>query len=456
MNLRVSPNGRFLMYDDGTPFFWLADTGWTILQRLNRDETLEYLDDRAAKGFNIIQTMGITEFDALRVPNAFGETPFLDMNPATPNDKYWQHVDWVIEEAAKRKMLLALLPIWGDKVNRGWGVGPEILTPENARLYGQWLGKRYRDAPLIWVVGGDRRVENERHLETWRALAQGLKNGDDAKHLMTFHPPGGHSSSFWYHDDEWLDINMWQTGHHISGYINNYERIAQDYARQPVKPVLDGEPCYEDHPIMIDDGETYRRSDVLFNDFHARRAIYTGVFAGACGHTYGANGVFQCFVPEMRDPEKYARWGLDPAIKTIRPDEFHSRFDWRESLQFPGAHQMQHAKNLMLSRPYFERIPDQNLIRSENAGGMTYVAATRAQDSSYAMIYFPCAQTVELDLSPLAPRLRAWWFDPRSGEAQLLGEYSNGVHSFSSFYSGPDWVLVLDDVSRDFGAPGRL
>ncbi len=139
MNVRVSSNHRFLMTDDGHPFFWQGDTGWTVLQRLNREETIDYLDDRAAKGFNVVQVMGITEFDALRVPNAYGELPLHNMNPDTPNDRYWQHVDWVIAEAAKRGMVLALLPCWGDKVNRAWGVGPEVFTPPmHAAMVNGW------------------------------------------------------------------------------------------------------------------------------------------------------------------------------------------------------------------------------------------------------------------------------------------------------------------------------
>src|SRR5690242_18224433 len=55
--LAVSSNHRFLQHQDGSPFFWLADTGWLLLSKLDRAETIRYLDDRQKKGFNVVQVM---------------------------------------------------------------------------------------------------------------------------------------------------------------------------------------------------------------------------------------------------------------------------------------------------------------------------------------------------------------------------------------------------------------
>ena len=33
--LRVSDNARFLVAEDGKPFFWLADTAWSIIDSSN-------------------------------------------------------------------------------------------------------------------------------------------------------------------------------------------------------------------------------------------------------------------------------------------------------------------------------------------------------------------------------------------------------------------------------------
>ena len=55
------------------------------------------------------------------------------------------------------------------------------------------------------------------------------------------------------------------------------------------------------------------------------------------------------------------------------------------------------------------------------------------------------------------PRLRAWWFDPRSGGARPIGDLENtGPKEFSppAGDDGGDWVLVIDDAAAARGPPG--
>ncbi|MGA2066576.1 MAG: DUF4038 domain-containing protein [Thermoguttaceae bacterium] len=60
--LKVSPNGRFLAYGDGNPFFWLDDTAWKLFHRLNREEPDRYLENRARRGFTVSPTGGELQF----------------------------------------------------------------------------------------------------------------------------------------------------------------------------------------------------------------------------------------------------------------------------------------------------------------------------------------------------------------------------------------------------------
>ncbi len=431
--VKVSENRRFLVHDDGTPFFYLGDTGWAVIQRLDREEVEQYLRDRAEKRFTAIQTVAISEFDGLTVPNRDGELPFIDQDPTRPNDAYFRQIDFIAERAAALGLYLALLPTWGDKVGPvGWGTGPAVFTPQNAEVYGRYLGERYRDAPMIWVIGGDRTPQEKAHFATWRALAAGLDAGDGGRHLMTFHPQGRQSSSAAFHDDDWLDFNMIQSGHRHRDFPN-YAMVAQDYERTPTKPILDGEPCYEDHPVV--DGEGY------FNDYDARRAAYWALFAGAFGHTYGANGIFQCWTPGTAD-----RFGV--------------RRPWQEALELPGAGQLRHARALLESRPFLDRIPDQSLIVGDPGGGADHRRATRAADGGYALIYSPTGLPLVADLGALgAAQVVAHWYDPRDGSAREVGAFATAApQEFTppSSGRGNEWVLVLDDPARGFPPPGHL
>ena len=437
--LKVSENQRFLVTETGAPFFYLGDTAWELFHRATREEAEFYLKNRAAKQFTVIQAVALAEFDGLTAPNAYGHTPLKDNDPTQPNEEYFQHVDWIVNKAESLGLYVGMLPTWGDKWNKKWGQGPVVFTPQNAALYGEWLGKRYRDKAIIWILGGDRPVENENHKAIIRAMAKGLRAGDGGRHLITFHPCGGRGSAEWFHEDEWLTFNLRQNGHVAE--FSRYASTRSDYDRKPIKPVIDGEPLYEDHPLSFkaaDHGHSLA-ADV-------RRPLYWDLFSGACGHTYGHHSIWQFWQPDRK-----------PVNNPLLP--------WRAALDQPGACQMQHGRRLIESRPILTRIPDDSLIvpaavatAVPGAGRYRYVA-TRDERGRYAFVYAPVGRSFSVRFDKLVgSTLRAWWFDPRTGVATRIGDYpKEGTREFTPPQPGEelDWVLVLDDVAQNFPPPGQ-
>ncbi|WP_291984664.1 glycoside hydrolase family 140 protein [Luteitalea sp.] len=437
--LAVSENKRFLVQADGTPFFWLGDTAWELFHRLSREDAERYLRNRAERRFTVIQAVALAELDGLHAPNAYGERPLVDDDPTRPNEAYFTHVDWIVRKANSLGLYVGLLPTWGDKWNKKWGVGPEIFTPENAEAYGRWLGTRYKDAGVIWIVGGDRPIESDAHRAIVAATARGLRAGDGGAHLITFHPNGGHGSAEWFHDADWLDVNMRQNGH-TPDFTGHYDKTRVDYDRTPTKPVLDGEPIYEDHPVAFNAKQLGHSmaSDV-------RRPLYWNLFTGAFGHTYGHHSVWQMWTP-----------GRDPVNAPLMP--------WHEAIEQPGAAQMQHGRALMESRPFLTRVPDDGVLVESRVPtampgtGRYHFTATRDTAGTYAMVYAPVGRPFRVRMSVITgARVKAWWFNPRTGEATIIGTFPNsGERTFTPPDAGEmiDWVLVLDDESRGYGAPG--
>lgn len=430
--LRVSDNGRFLIHEDGSPFLYLGDTAWELFHRLNREEADFYLENRAQKGFTVIQAVVLAEHGGLTEPNAFGDLPLIDNDLSKPDEGYFKHVDYVVNSAAEKGLFIGMLPTWGDKVVKAWGQGPDgFINAPNAAAWGRFLGARYADADnIIWILGGDRTAEG--YVEVWREMARGIRERDGGRHLITYHPQGGQASSKWLHDEPWLDFNMVQSGH---GQKNgpNYQMIGRDYNLEPVKPCMDGEPRYEDHPVR------WKPEEGWFDDHDVRQAAYWALFAGAHGHTYGCHDVWQFF---QRDRKPISS----------------ARTPWREAMDLPGACQMQHVRKLMESRPFLLRVPDQELIADGQGEGIDHVQATRGSDGSYAFIYLPTGKPARVRMDRIGGDVQAWWFDPQEGSATSIGRFPNvGTREFTppSSGRGSDWVLVLDDAARGLPPPGQ-
>jgi hypothetical protein len=423
--LQVSSNGRFLQYDDGKPFFYLADTAWELFHRLNREEATRYLEDRARKGFTVIQAVALAELDGLATPNAYGAVPLADKSPARPNEAYFTHVDFIVDKAEALGMFVGFLPTWG----KYWKTGEfKIFDRENARAYGLFLGRRYKDRSVIWILGGDQNVSTAEERAIVDAMAEGLRSGDGGSHLITFHPRGPGQSSLQLQDARWLDFHMSQTSHgardHDTGLFAEH-----DLALTPPRPTLDGEPRYETMPV----GFYLRDHNRLdrFDDDDVRQAAWWSVMAGACGHTYGNNNIWQMWQAE-RTPVLYAST------------------PWYEALDHPGAVQMGYLRKFMETHAFSALVPDQRIVANGPLESGAKIRAARAADGSLALVYTPQGASFTLDKSVIkASRVRESWFDPRYGV--LYEFHSTDNFGFQTYEPptpgrGRDWVLLLEGI----------
>lgn len=442
LSLKVTPNGHYLQYEDGTPFFWLGDTGWELFHRLTLEEIKTYLDNRKAKGFNVIQAVILAELDGLRVPDKYGQVPLINMDPEKPNEKYFKMVDSVVRMAEERNMVMALLPTWGDKVTLHFGGrGPVIFTKENAYTYGNYLGKRYaRFSNIVWVLGGDRPPKDScnNYIDVYRNMAKGIRDGAGKHTLMTFHPGGLiWESSLMVHNEDWLDFNMIQSGHGEKDQPV-WKSVLRDWNLKPAKPTLDGEPCYED--LRVSPWEEWDPSKGIFRDYDVRRQIYRSVFSGGFGVTYGQSVIWQFY---------------NPSVGKLA----HENKYWYELLDRPGAFQAGYLRKLIESRPYVNRIPDTAIIIKGQGVKADYITAFRDSLGRYMMVYIPEGKTITVNTSFVpAKQLMVSWFDPKTGKTVKSEIVSNRKQiDFTSPTTGKgnDWVLVIDNSNENFTVPGN-
>lgn len=424
---KLKVTGRYLCWDSGEPFFYLGDTAWEIFHRLDREQVEQYFECRQKQGFTVAQGVALSEFEGVTTPNAYGRLP-LHMTDGLPDPtkpdtdgdySYWHHVDYVIEVAAKHDMTVALLPTWGDKYNLlEWGKGPIIFNPENAYIYGKWIGQRYADKEnIIWVLGGDRPLE-DKHRPIIDAMAKGIKESD-GNHLITFHPPGLFDSTDFVCDADYMDFHTAQTGHSVEVCFES-DKVMLKMADASDKPYMDSEPRYEDHPACFNASLGY-----YWSAADVRQNAYWNLMTGVCGHTYGNHCV----------------WGMNQSPTDYFP------FTWQDALTHEGAEQMRYLKQLRLSHDYFSFRHAPELIVS-NYEGMGHIAAGRGE--GYGYVYSPLGLPLTVDLSVFegATRLRAAWFDPRNGKSEIFSILPPSKTTLvppTQGY-GCDWVLVLEVV----------
>jgi hypothetical protein len=368
-----------------------------------------------------------------------GRLPYRDSDPLAPNEEYWRNVDSIVERAAQHGIYVALVPLWGEEYGQLFG-----KDAARAGRFGRWIGARYAShTNALWIVSGEYDAINGYRVPITAELkaviiaaAEGIRAATSGRELMTLHPGIPRTSSQDFHGEPWLDFNMLQSGHVIDfdayHQPESYALVAHDYGLTPTKPVLDGEPIYEDTPDAIwitrsVDGPRAGAAAV-------RRKAYWDVFAGACGHTYGHNDVYGFYVPPS------------PGFVTKPPEGSGSRGPWKSSLDAPGALQMKHLRALVESHPFLTQTPDLALLASPGAGKQ-HVGAIRGD--GYAMIYSPLGRSFSVRLDALKwPRARASWFDPRSGKrtpARTLA--AAGDREFDppgEPGDSNDWVLELE------------
>ena len=400
--LKVSSNGRYLLDGRGQPFFYLADTGWQIFNKLTKQEAEQYLEDRRAKGFNAIQAQIISHFPDDAVSRE-GQRAFEGTDLSKPNDRYFDHVDWVLTQAEEKGLLMVLSTAWFGYQRSGWY---KYLNRENAQPYAQYLAKRFKKFKnIVWIHAGDCKPGDK--TDAIKVMAGILKK--EAPHqLHTVHNGFSGASVDDFGGDDWLNINMTVAVDPIETYSSTLSAYNREHP-QPL-PVILGEPPYENE-----------RTD----DYGIRSRAYWTMLSGAAGFAYGVIPV----------------WNFEQG--------------WQQALGADGGRQMNHLKKLLIPRKWYALIPDQGneyVVAGKGQYGSTqYATAARLDDGTLVLVYLPEDVTITANLARMAGKVRAQWYDPTSGTYRdIAGSPFNnqGTHSFTptgfNADGRRDWVLVLE------------
>ncbi|MDH4238151.1 MAG: glycoside hydrolase family 140 protein [Phycisphaerae bacterium] len=392
--VKVSENSRYFVDQKGNPVFWLGTTQWQIFREYTLEEAGTILEKTGSNGFAFVQAMLMGVGDGTQ-PNVYGQKPWINNDPLTPNEAYFKNVDSVIRIARENNLVFSVT-LYHQRYRN-------YITLKNARAWAKWLAQRYKDVPnIVWSMTPEAKQE---FVPILRELAAGLHEGDGGHHLITFKPdPAPYSSSF-IHNENWLDFNSMQTW---NGVKLIYPMVTKDYNLKPIKPVLMAEGAYEA-------GSEYG-FDVT--PLWVRRQAYYSYLAGA-HHTYGHND----------------SWRVLPT--------------WKKALDAPGACQMGVLKKIFLARKeWWYLVPDQSIFASgDKTDGRVLNLAARHKDGKWIMVYLGSKTSFSVNMNKItaASKVNAFWVDPKTGDSVSIDSLSNkAVGSFSTPDGWEDAILILE------------
>ncbi len=394
--VRISENRRYFVDQRGNPVFWLGTTQWMLFRGYTLEEAGFTLRKIRETGFTFAQVMLMGIGDGTQ-PNVYGEKPWINDNPLTPNEAYFRHVDDVMDLARGENVVISMTLYHQRHRAR--------ITVENARAWATWIAQRYRRFPnLVWSLTPEAIPE---FIPVIRELAAGLREVDGKSHLVTFKPdPAPYSSSF-LHGEEWLDFDSMQTWKWVDLI---YPFVTKDYQMTPTKPVLMAEGAYEKGPEYGFD----------VNPLWIRRQAYYSYLAGA-HHTYGHND----------------SWSVLPT--------------WKQALESPGAAQMGILRNLFEAVPeWWHLVPDQSiLLEGGKTDGDILRLAARHKDGKWLIVYLADEAELTVDTGGLAGREKAmaFWLDPKTGGKTAIGTVEgHGPQHYKTPMGWEDALLVVQPV----------
>ncbi len=411
---------------DGKPFFWLGDTCWLMFSRMTAEEQRFYLHTRALQGFTVVQA---TLYHEPGYHDRMGRRALTDGDFARPDLRggYWDQVLSAVRAAADEGIVMALVLCWGDFYARG------NVTPEKGEAYAAFVADFLgREENVIFLLGGD--VRGSVCPETFRLMGRTLKRIAPDR-PVGYHPFGRTCSANWFAGEPWLDFHLFQSGHRDRSQrtlgawddnaVSDEEWMGEEnylYVRQALardqKPVLDGEPSYEEIPHGLHDP-----SKPFWTAREVRRYAWWSCLAGAAGFTYGHNAIQQVWCG-------------------IGEPKFGVRRCWQEALSAEGAGQMRFLRRTLEAADFSRGHSAQELLRNNFRPEDGVLLALACPDC--LLVYSFLGIPVSLDPGRLSflPE-KAFWLNPATGSLSPVLPAESGVYAPPRGDGLYDFVLIL-------------
>jgi hypothetical protein len=427
--LKVSGNGRYFTYADGTPFFYLGDTHWILShERFDTSNApgvasqFKYIvDKRVSQGFTVFQSEpGWQERSALIRADEEASADFK--NGFTRADLAgFANLDRKFKYIADHGLVHANAEIcWvGDPAH-----SPILTEAYMARLAKYWVA-RYGAYPVIWTI--DQEIDknfydvyNSTTIGKWFAVGQSIADNDAYRQPVMPHMENvDHTTS---------SNSSWSGKSYHSGWAVQWQHELTDmgtakgfWQASPTKPSVLYESAY-DHFWTDSRG--------------ALGAAYKAFQYGMYGYGYGANGVWNDIYSKPGEPGDFGTAYQMPA----------HYFWWRDGADLQTGNQLGYFKTLYSSLEWWKLTP-----RFDDSSWGSFADPSRSLLSSdtqdvYVVFFFGSGtSTGTLNHMENNSTYVARWFNPRDGHYKSIGTFKQRSNQWTipDRPSAEDWVLLV-------------
>ncbi len=471
---------KYLTYADGTPFFYLGDTHWSL-----GDETAEMVKiicaKRAEQGFTVFQSEPIGA--AFDTANGITETDIPGFN--SYDEKFKIIADSGLVHANAEFFFPAYMNsliynmggvtenTQSAKLNGKEYTAPELSasTKEYLRKLSRYWVARYSAYPVMWTLGQE--VDNDFYSENgdhsawnmlnnpYKLVAEYIDEYDPYRHPLSAHQENsGSTSAFGSGSGSNEKLKVYNKNAMPSAFrdVDSHDWYAVQWS-----PSLTGKSGCEvekdywfnsqGKPAINYEG---RYCYLWTKNFGSRAQGWISYLSGMFGYGWGAHDTWSYL--NIYDEQNDSSDGIDTITSAEKINA-----TWQDALNYPSSYQMGHMKKFFTSFDWQNLIPrfDNRLYFAPAAG--VYSAAASNADNSEMVVYFYSFSDSSIGEKPNAKAAagsktgrigclepctvyRYRWFDPLTGEFSEEGQF---VSSFFGTHKIGKRLWNGEEVCRD-------
>ncbi|MBR2861699.1 MAG: DUF4038 domain-containing protein [Clostridia bacterium] len=441
-------NKKYFTYADGTPFFYLGDTHWTLFSEefdsagdragnLKTNSHFKYIvDKRIEQGFTVYQSEPLnSKFDLTD-----GLIQRDDLAGLQDVDRYFKYI---ADKGLVHANAQFFFPTYG------YIIGHDYEALDYLARY--WVA-RFGAYPVMWTLAqeidndfyygrGDQKWFNYQN-NPWLKVAESMNKYDDYDHPLTGHQEGagrtavtgesttvedrtnGGRSIFVDEDVTKSTGHSWwgsQWGINFSTPQRLFE-IAKEYWKSNKPAVIyEGNYCY-----------------LWTKDYGARAQGWMAYLNGCFGHGYGAIDIWS--YKSTYSMDKPTSDGRD--IVSVED----KKKTWAEAVEFESAYQMGYMRKFFEQFSWWKLVPDFDTQKHFKSNvGYYYFCATIGNETYVLYLYNQLTDSGKLANMDNSATYTIKWFNPRTNEYKTIG---TNIKPSGSTYTLPakpdknDWVVL--------------